>query len=71
MSAVVPSASKPDFNEVLSIGYMCGQSMSWHDDGEQDVAPVVASLSFGSDAVRATYSSMPTYADHGFPRQGL
>ncbi|RUS14791.1 hypothetical protein BC937DRAFT_93332 [Endogone sp. FLAS-F59071] len=39
-----------EFNEVLSIAYMEGQKMSWHDDGEKDVDDIVVSLSMGSDA---------------------
>lgn len=39
-----------DFNEVLSVMYREGQKMSWHDDGEVGLGPVVASLSLGSSA---------------------
>ncbi|RUS33203.1 hypothetical protein BC938DRAFT_472653 [Jimgerdemannia flammicorona] len=39
-----------EFNEVLSIAYMEGQRMSWHNDGEKDVGEIIASLSMGSDA---------------------
>lgn len=54
------------FNEILSVLYRDGQKMSWHDDGEdgtfvvficdfrlrrdEDLGPVVASLSLGSSA---------------------
>ncbi|KAK4047680.1 hypothetical protein OIO90_006109 [Microbotryomycetes sp. JL221] len=38
------------FNEVLSVAYMEGGKMSYHDDGEVGLGPVVASLSLGSDA---------------------
>src|SRR5581483_7662542 len=43
----VPEA---EFNEMLSAIYMEGQRMSWHDDGEKGVSPVIASLSLGSPA---------------------
>ncbi|WVQ79028.1 hypothetical protein IAT38_001120 [Cryptococcus sp. DSM 104549] len=39
------------FNEILSVMYREGQKMSWHDDGEAGLGPVVASLSLGSPAV--------------------
>src|SRR5439155_24678245 len=42
--------SNADFNEMLSAIYMEGQRMSWHDDGEKGVGPVIAALSLGSDA---------------------
>ena len=35
---------------MLSVIYREGQKMSWHDDGEQGLGPVVASLSLGSSA---------------------
>ncbi|BEJ13652.1 hypothetical protein CspHIS471_0308260 [Cutaneotrichosporon sp. HIS471] len=39
-----------DFNEILSVMYREGQKMSWHDDGEHGLGPVVAALSLGSPA---------------------
>lgn len=33
------------FNEMLSVFYLQKQKMNWHDDGEDGVGPVVASLS--------------------------
>ncbi|SCZ89985.1 BZ3500_MvSof-1268-A1-R1_Chr1-3g01707 [Microbotryum saponariae] len=38
------------FNEVLSVAYYQGGKMSYHDDGEHGVGPIVASLSLGADA---------------------
>lgn len=38
------------FNELLSIAYMDGQKMDYHDDGERDVGETVASISLGADA---------------------
>ncbi|XAO26948.1 hypothetical protein I312_105789 [Cryptococcus bacillisporus CA1280] len=38
------------FNEILSVMYREGQKMSWHDDGEPGLGPVVASLCLGSPA---------------------
>lgn len=35
---------------MLSVLYREGQKMSWHDDGEPGLGPVVASLSLGSTA---------------------
>lgn len=47
----VPTAEvATGFNEVLSIAYMEGGKMSYHDDGEQGLGPIVASLSLGADA---------------------
>ncbi|OLL21634.1 hypothetical protein NEOLI_001455 [Neolecta irregularis DAH-3] len=40
----------PRFNEILSIAYMEGQKMGYHDDGEESVGDVIASISFGSSA---------------------
>ncbi|OCF74843.1 hypothetical protein I204_03685 [Kwoniella mangroviensis CBS 8886] len=39
------------FNEILSVMYREGQKMSWHDDGEADLGPVVSSLSLGNQAI--------------------
>ncbi|SGY17989.1 BQ5605_C015g07945 [Microbotryum silenes-dioicae] len=45
------SVLQPDgFNEVLSVAYYQGGKMSYHDDGEHGVGPIVASLSLGADA---------------------
>ncbi|KAM0790519.1 hypothetical protein ACM66B_003390 [Microbotryomycetes sp. NB124-2] len=38
------------FNEILSVAYMQGGKMSFHDDGEVGLGPIVASMSLGSDA---------------------
>ncbi|GEM06873.1 hypothetical protein Rt10032_c02g0890 [Rhodotorula toruloides] len=40
-----------DFNEILSVAYMTGGKMNYHDDGERGLGPYVASLSLGSDAL--------------------
>jgi hypothetical protein len=45
----VPGVSH-DFNQMLVAVYMEGQKMSWHDDGEKGVGPIIASLSLGSPA---------------------
>ncbi|WWC60152.1 uncharacterized protein I303_102716 [Kwoniella dejecticola CBS 10117] len=39
------------FNEVLSVMYREGQKMSWHDDGEDGLGPIVSSLSLGNQAI--------------------
>ncbi|KAK9728583.1 hypothetical protein K7432_000932 [Basidiobolus ranarum] len=39
-----------DFNELLSIAYLQGQKIGWHDDGEKEVGEVIATLSLGSPA---------------------
>ncbi|GAA5946972.1 hypothetical protein JCM3765_002096 [Sporobolomyces pararoseus] len=39
------------FNEILSVAYMEGGKMSFHDDGEHGLGPCVASISLGADAV--------------------
>ncbi|GAA5932325.1 uncharacterized protein JCM15063_001191 [Sporobolomyces koalae] len=39
------------FNEILSVAYMEGGKMNYHDDGEVGLGSVVASISLGSDAV--------------------
>ncbi|KAL3418928.1 hypothetical protein PVAG01_09149 [Phlyctema vagabunda] len=38
------------FNELLSIGYFEDTKISWHDDGEKELGPTVATLSLGADA---------------------
>ncbi|WVF67083.1 hypothetical protein IAT40_001828 [Kwoniella sp. CBS 6097] len=47
------------FNEILSVMYREGQKMSWHDDGEQGLGPVVASLSLGSPAIMSFRPKQP------------
>ncbi|KAL1884208.1 hypothetical protein VTK73DRAFT_5344 [Phialemonium thermophilum] len=39
------------FNELLSLGYMQDDRISYHDDGEKQLGPTVATLSLGSPAV--------------------
>ncbi|GAA6009465.1 hypothetical protein JCM11491_003567 [Sporobolomyces phaffii] len=54
---IVPSVVSDDtvgetaFNEILSVAYMVGGRMNYHDDGEFGLGPVVASISLGADAV--------------------
>ncbi|GAA5905246.1 uncharacterized protein JCM6883_006331 [Sporobolomyces salmoneus] len=38
------------FNEILSVAYMEGGMMNYHDDGERGLGSVVASISLGADA---------------------
>ncbi|WRT65553.1 uncharacterized protein IL334_002498 [Kwoniella shivajii] len=47
------------FNEILSVMYREGQKMSWHDDGETGLGPVVASLSLGSSAIMSFRPKSP------------
>ncbi|KAI0130179.1 hypothetical protein BJ170DRAFT_720338 [Xylariales sp. AK1849] len=42
--------SRP-FNELLSLGYMQSSLIHYHDDGEKELGPTVATLSLGSPAV--------------------
>ncbi|KAH8662109.1 hypothetical protein BX600DRAFT_437531 [Xylariales sp. PMI_506] len=39
------------FNELLSLGYFESSTISWHDDGEKELGPTVATLSVGSPSV--------------------
>ncbi|RDW62154.1 hypothetical protein BP6252_11587 [Coleophoma cylindrospora] len=39
------------FNELLSIGYFEGTHIGYHDDGEKELGPTVATLSLGAQAV--------------------
>ncbi|GAA5849045.1 hypothetical protein JCM5353_004142 [Sporobolomyces roseus] len=39
------------FNEILSVAYMAGGKMNYHDDGEIGLGSVVSSISLGSDAI--------------------
>ncbi|KAI1127276.1 hypothetical protein F5Y10DRAFT_266347 [Nemania abortiva] len=51
----VDSVSMPnkfvDFNEQLMLGYFEGSQISFHDDGEKELGPTVATLSLGSPSV--------------------
>ncbi|KAI1827677.1 hypothetical protein F4861DRAFT_535882 [Xylaria intraflava] len=51
----VDSASMPDqfvdFNEQLMLGYFEKSQISFHDDGEKELGPTVATLSLGSPAI--------------------
>ncbi|ORY29498.1 hypothetical protein BCR39DRAFT_588274 [Naematelia encephala] len=51
------------FNEVLSVLYREGQKMSWHDDGENGLGPVVGSLSLGSSAIMS-FRPKPPRQEH-------
>ena len=39
------------FNELLALGYFQGSKINYHDDGEKELGPTVATLSLGSPAV--------------------
>ncbi|KAI0975589.1 hypothetical protein F4678DRAFT_456941 [Xylaria arbuscula] len=51
----VDSFSMPDqfidFNEQLMLGYFGGSQIGFHDDGEKELGPTVATLSLGSPSV--------------------
>ncbi|GAA5943263.1 hypothetical protein JCM3775_004554 [Rhodotorula graminis] len=49
--SVVGDGPETNFNEILSVAYMTGGRMNYHDDGEAGLGQYVASLSLGSDAV--------------------
>ncbi|TDZ60602.1 hypothetical protein CTRI78_v004833 [Colletotrichum trifolii] len=51
-----------DFNELLSLGYMENDKISYHDDGEDTLGPTVATLSLGSPAQMA-FCIKPKYTD--------
>ena len=40
-----------DFNELLSIGYLENTKIGYHDDGEKELGPTIATLSLGAQAV--------------------
>ncbi|GAA5960144.1 hypothetical protein JCM21900_002419 [Sporobolomyces salmonicolor] len=48
---VVGEGRETGFNEILSVAYMLGGKMNYHDDGEKGLGPIVASVSFGADAI--------------------
>lgn len=52
---------KVAFNEILSVMYREGQKMSWHDDGEPGLEPIVASLSLGSAATMSWRRKPPRH----------
>lgn len=45
------SLKSEKFNELLALGYFEGSKISYHDDGEKELGPTVATLSLGSPAV--------------------
>ncbi|KAI5474377.1 Calcium ATPase, partial [Pseudohyphozyma bogoriensis] len=49
----VTRASDIEFNELLTVAYLQGGKMNFHDDGERGLGPVVATLSLGSQASMA------------------
>ncbi|KAK1590851.1 uncharacterized protein LY79DRAFT_686310 [Colletotrichum navitas] len=50
-----------DFNELLSIGYMEEDKISYHDDGEDTLGPTVATLSLGSPSLMS-FKTKKSYA---------
>ncbi|GAA5884716.1 hypothetical protein JCM6882_005365 [Rhodosporidiobolus microsporus] len=48
---VVGHGEETEFNEILSVAYMTGGKMNYHDDGERGLGPFVASISLGTDAI--------------------
>ncbi|GAA5899913.1 hypothetical protein JCM8208_005540 [Rhodotorula glutinis] len=57
--AVVGDGPETDFNEVLSVAYMTGGKMNYHDDGEHGLGQYVASVSLGSDAIMSFRAKRP------------
>ncbi|OIW31189.1 hypothetical protein CONLIGDRAFT_595382, partial [Coniochaeta ligniaria NRRL 30616] len=51
-AADIPEANV-NFNECLSLGYMTDDRINYHDDGEKQCGPTVATLSLGSPATMA------------------
>ncbi|GAA5851038.1 hypothetical protein JCM9279_005266 [Rhodotorula babjevae] len=49
--SVVGDGPETNFNEILSVAYMTGGKMNYHDDGERGLGQYVASVSLGSDAI--------------------
>ncbi|BGP46773.1 hypothetical protein JCM10450v2_002621 [Rhodotorula kratochvilovae] len=49
--SVVGENEQTDFNEILSVAYMTGGKMNYHDDGERGLGSYVASVSLGSGAI--------------------
>lgn len=45
------SLKSEKFNELLALGYFEGSKISYHDDGEKELGPTVATLSLGSPAI--------------------
>ncbi|KAK6199672.1 hypothetical protein LQW54_009990 [Pestalotiopsis sp. IQ-011] len=45
------SLKSENFNELLALGYFESSTISYHDDGEKQLGPTVATLSLGSPAV--------------------
>ncbi|KAK0703506.1 hypothetical protein B0T26DRAFT_744306 [Lasiosphaeria miniovina] len=46
-----PPSGSNDFNELLALGYMEDDRISYHDDGESELGPTVAALSLGSPSI--------------------
>ncbi|KAH6651887.1 hypothetical protein BKA67DRAFT_693119 [Truncatella angustata] len=45
------SLESEDFNEVLSLAYFANSAIGYHDDGEKQLGPTVASISLGSPSM--------------------
>ncbi|SPQ19543.1 747741fe-b9b0-4527-9d33-d1795b9f6765 [Thermothielavioides terrestris] len=60
-----------DFNELLALGYMEDDKINYHDDGEEELGPVIAALSLGSPSTmrfrpkRGTGFFLPTHKQLG------
>ncbi|KAJ3036696.1 hypothetical protein HDV00_002456 [Rhizophlyctis rosea] len=57
--ALMQSLSSTELNEVLCIGYMTGQKMSFHDDGEKEVNGPIVGWSLGSDCIMRFRRKVP------------
>ncbi|KAK5656211.1 hypothetical protein OQA88_4972 [Cercophora sp. LCS_1] len=49
--ADLPTTMTNDFNELLALGFMEGDAIGYHDDGESELGPTVAALSLGSPSI--------------------
>ncbi|KAL4922811.1 hypothetical protein BDW62DRAFT_3143 [Aspergillus aurantiobrunneus] len=59
-----------DPNEVLLLGYVEGQKIGYHDDGESSLGPTISSLSLGSPATMAVRMKSRFYHGHNKPLRG-
>lgn len=61
------TSEKPEFNEGLAIGNYPDMKMNWHSDGEKGLGPVVASFSYGGDALMKFAMHNKYLFGHGGP----
>lgn len=64
-----PPPTSNDFNELLALGYMEGDRINYHDDGESELGPTVAALSLGSPSTMKFRPKLKSGFDDSLPKK--